>query len=191
MHILPFPESDVPPSLRRQVLALQEQVWPSDVPPPPDAIEPVHDPALNPISMLLINGHTVVAALDVLTKTIEHAGQSFLASGLSTVVTDSARRGQGHGQTLVVAAREFIASTAADIGLFTCDPPLLPFYLRCGWERLSGCVLIGGTLDQPFPSDDLNKVTLGAWFSAHGRNYAAMFPHARVALYPGTIDRLW
>ncbi len=125
MHILQFPESDVPSLLRRQVLALQEQAWPSEVPPPPYAIDPVHDPALNPISMLLINGNTVVAALDVLTKTIEHAGQSFLASGLSTVVTDSARRGQGHGQTLVVGGTRVHRVHDGRYRAVPRDPPLL------------------------------------------------------------------
>jgi len=51
---------------------------------------PTHDPALSPLSMLLVDGTNVAAALDVLTKTIEHAGATFLASGLSTVVTDAA-----------------------------------------------------------------------------------------------------
>lgn len=191
MAILWFPEADVPAPLRRQVLALQEQAWPSDSPPPPDATDLVHDPTLHPISLLLVDGDAVVAALDVLTKPIDHAGQTFLASGLSTVVTDRARRGQGHGHRLVTAAREYIATTTVDIGLFTCDPELLGFYVRSGWEHLPGCVLIGGTPDDPFPSDDLGKITLGGWFSAHGRSHAAAFPHSSVALYPGSIDRLW
>lgn len=191
LEIVRLSEAELSLTLRRQVLLLQEQAWPSDA--PPDFTNPalVHDPTLHPISMLLVDGTKVVAALDILSKQIEHSGTTFRASGLSTVVTDAQRRGQGHGARLVTAAREFIASTNADLGLFTCDPPLANFYTRCGWQVLPGCVLIGGTPDDPLASDSLGKVTLGAFFSPHGQQHASAFLHARVALYPGEIDRLW
>jgi GNAT superfamily N-acetyltransferase len=188
VEVLRFPEAEVPHALRVQVLRLQEQAWPGEEPVQPG---PVHDPALRPLSLLLVEDGRVLSALDVLSKELRHAGASFAASGLSTVVTDEALRGRGHGRTLVEAARDAIEASGADVGIFTCDRPLQAFYERAGWELLPGAVLVGGTPEAPFPSDRFDKVTLARFFSAHGQRHAPAFAHARIALHPGEIDRLW
>ena len=147
-----FPEAAVPLALRLQMVALQDQAWPVQQPTHPP---PWHDPALSPVSMLLVSEERVLAALDILHKDIEHAGERWAAAGLSAVVTDVAERRHGYGSRLVIAARERIAASGADIGLFTCAPSLQAFYERAGWEHLPGTVLIGGTPENPFPSDAL------------------------------------
>ncbi|HYM67745.1 MAG TPA: GNAT family N-acetyltransferase, partial [Patescibacteria group bacterium] len=78
-----------------------------------------------------------------------------------------------------------------EIGIFTCDRPLVAFYERGGWTTLPGTALIGGTRANPLPSDLLGKVAIGGFFSEHARRHAADFAGARVELYPGEIDRLW
>ncbi|MEZ0065579.1 hypothetical protein ABIA32_001575 [Streptacidiphilus sp. MAP12-20] len=79
----------MPPELRAQALALQEQAWPSE---PGEVGDPSHDPTLSPYSLPLDDGGgTVLAALDVLTKELDHDGERWLASGLSRVVTDRTR----------------------------------------------------------------------------------------------------
>jgi GNAT superfamily N-acetyltransferase len=189
MRFASYPEAEVPVELRRQVVALQRQAWPSEGEPD---LEPWHDPALRPRSLLLLDGDRVVAALDVLSKELAHAGERFAASGLSAVVTDEAVRGRGHGTTLVAEARRLLEAEAdADLGIFTCDRGLQRFYERAGWEHLPGAVLVGGTPDDPFPSDGLGKVTLAAFFTERARAAAPTFVGARIALYPGRIDRLW
>ena len=35
------------------------------------------------------------------------------------------------------------------------------------------------------------RTSLGWLFTAHARKHAGDFEHARIGLYPGTIDRLW
>ncbi len=115
--------------------------------------------------MLLVEDGRVLAALDILSKPIEHAGETYAASGLSTVVTDEALRGRGYGRILVTAAREAIEASGADLGIFTCDRELGPFYESAGWEIVPGAVLVGGTPDDPFPSDQWDKVTLARFFS--------------------------
>lgn len=184
-----YPAQSVPRELLTQVAAVREEAWPTaggdrDT-------GPVHDPALRPVSMLLTEAGTVVAALDILTKSISHGGQDYLVSGLSTVVTCSARRRHGYGRHLVSAARAAIAASGADLGIFTCDRPLQAFYASAGWEVLDGAVLVGGTPDNPFPSDQFDKVTVAAFCSARARCRAASFTHCRIGLYPGDIDRLW
>ncbi len=188
MRIESYPASSVPPKLLRQVAALQAEAWPATG---SGRQGPGHDPRLRPVSMLLTEAGTVVAALDILTKTISHGGQDYLASGLAAVVTCRARRHRGYGRQLVSAARAAIGASGADLGIFTCDRPLQHFYASAGWETLDGTVLIGGTPDQPFPSDQFDKVTVAAFFSARARRHAASFTRCRVGLYPGDIDRLW
>ncbi|HEX3300517.1 MAG TPA: GNAT family N-acetyltransferase [Actinomycetota bacterium] len=184
-----FPEAKVPLALRTQMVALQDQAWPADVPSGP---EPWHDPALAPTSMLLVQSDgRVLAALDILSKDIDHAGERWSVSGLSAVVTDASVRNAGHGGRLVSAARARIGSSGADLGLFTCDAPLRSFYERAGWEHLAGTFLIGGTPEDPYPSDTLAKVTLGGFFTDRAVDAREAFVGARIALYPGVIDRLW
>ena len=188
--MMTFPEAEVPVELRGQMLALQDQEWP--------AVEttggPWHDPALAPVSALLVrHDGKVLAALDVLSKEVEHAGERWSASGLAAVVTDQVERGHGYGGRLVAEARRSIAASGVDIGLFTCDAPLLGFYERAGWEHLPGTVLIGGTPDDPFPSDGdgFDKATLGGFFSGRAQARREAFLGVRIELYPGSIDRLW
>lgn len=188
-RIVRFAEHEVPPHLRVQALALQEQAWPSA---PGEVDDPAHDPALAPYSLLLVDAEeTVLAALDVLTKEFTHAGERWRASGLSRVVTDRARQRAGHGRTLVAAALAEIRASGVDLGLFTCDRPLRDFYASAGWQELPGAVLVGGTPDAPFPSDQWDKVTMGAFLTPRARAAAPRFADTRIGLYPGSIDKLW
>jgi aminoglycoside 2'-N-acetyltransferase I len=188
MRIVSSPEAELPAKLRAQVLNLHHQAWPTDK---PLELGPTHDPALQPVSMLLIDDGRVVAALDILSKEITHRGQRFAASGLSTVVTDEALRGRGYGSQLVEAAYRVIETSGVDLGIFTCDAPLQAFYERAGWRVLPGTVLIGGTTDAPFPSDQFDKVTMGDFFSVRAQRAQDTFVGSRIALYPGEIDKLW
>jgi len=190
-EILSWPEADVPADLRTQARALHDQAWPPDPAGPERRSAAGHDPALRPLSLLLVAGGRVLAALDILSKELEHAGERYAASGLSTVVTDESLRRRGYGRQLVRAGYETIAASGADLGIFTCNRPLAPFYEAAGWEILPGSVLVGGTPDEPFASDQWDSVTLAAFFSERARRRAGDFSGARIGLYPGTIDRLW
>lgn len=184
MQLLCYPEAEVPEPLRQQVLRLRAQAW------PPDG-DDFHDPALEPLSMLLVSDGELRSALDVLSTTIVHRGTTYAVSGLSTVVTDQAVRGTGYGRRLVAAAKTLIAGSGTDLGLFTCDRPLQSFYESAGWTTLIDAVLVGGTREQPFPSDQFDKVTMAAFFSELAKDNAAEFEHCRIELYPGNIDKLW
>lgn len=186
-----FPEPGVPPALRTQVAELRDEAWPPDSSSAPGTF--AHDPALQPVSMLLVDGVTVLAALDILTKHLVHDGEHYRAAGLSTVVARGSARGQGHGRRLVTAAHEAMAASGPDLGLFTCDRPLRPFYESAGWHHLPGAVLIGGTPLAPFPSDQpgFDKVAMAGFFSPRSRRHRSAFLHSRIELYPGEIDKLW
>jgi aminoglycoside 2'-N-acetyltransferase I len=139
MHVVSYPEAEVPLDLRLQVVAHQHRAWPSEHLPDPAAW---HDPALRPLSVLLIDDGAVLAALDILSKDIVHGGETFAASGLSAAVTDPALRGQGHGARIVEAARRMLEASGADLGIFTCDGYLQAFYKEIG-PRVAPPTLIG------------------------------------------------
>ena len=188
LEISSWPQAEVPPSVRDQITALQEQAWPSD----DGAARGVrHDQALRPLSVALTTDGLVVAALDILSKPLEHAGRRYAASGLATVVTDRVWRHRGFGTELVAAALRLVASGGADLGIFTCDPPLQGFYEGAGWELLPGAVFVGGSREEPFPSDRLGKIVLARFFSEPAQAGAETFAHARIELYPGDICKLW
>jgi len=179
----------VPAALRDQVRALQDEAWPSTG---GDAVAVRgHDPALRPLSMLLVEDGRVLAALDILSKALDHAGHEYRASGLSTVVTAPDARRRGNGLRLVRAARLQLEADGADLCIFTCDEPLARFYERAGFEVLPGTQLIGGTRDEPLPSRPLAKVTLAAFFTPLAISRRADFLGADIELFPGTHDRLW
>ncbi|MFI9236003.1 GNAT family N-acetyltransferase [Streptomyces sp. NPDC053079] len=187
MRVVTYSEPEVPSELRAQATALREQAWPGlgDSP---------HDRALNPVVMLLVSPEgEVTAALDILSKDLEHGGRAYRAAGLSAVATAEAHRGKGNGRQLVAAARAAIAQSGADVGLFTCDRPLRDFYESAGWSVLQDTVLVGGTPQEPFPSDQpgFDKVTMAGFFTERARRHADAFPGSRIGLYPGEIDRLW
>jgi aminoglycoside 2'-N-acetyltransferase I len=190
MEIISTPQADVPPELRQQIRRLQLQTWPSYQ---PDVVGPTHDPALHPVSMLLVSDGRVIAALDILSKEILHGGHRYAARGLSTVVTDAELRGRGFGRQLVEAAYAAIEKSGVDLGIFTCDTPLRSFYERAGWQVLPGTVLVGGTPEAPFPSDQtsFDKVTIARFFSQQAQLEQDTFVGSRIALYPGEIDKLW
>ena len=188
MQVVSYPEAEVPRELRLQQVRLQEQAWPSGH---TAGAAPWHDPALQPVSVLLVDDRRVLAALDILSKDIVHRGRSYAASGLSAVVTDQERRGKGYDGKLVKTAREMIAASGCDLGIFTCDRDLQAFYERAGWQYLPGTVLVGGTPQEPFPSDQFDKVTMGLFVSPRARAHAEEFIGSRVGLYPGNLDKLW
>jgi aminoglycoside 2'-N-acetyltransferase I len=194
MHVVSLPQAAVPAELRAQVAALEREAWPGpgDAPGIPAGDPPPrHDPALDPRSLLLVDDGRVLAALAILSKELDHAGQRYAASGLSTVVTAAAERRKGYGRRLVTAARTAIEGSGADLGLFTCDSSVAPFYEAAGWSILAGAVIVGGTPSDPLPSDRFDKVTFATFLSDHARRHATTFVDARIALYPGEIDRLW
>ena len=191
MRVQSFPEAVVPPVLASQVRALQRHAWPDDED-APDALV-VHDPTLRPVSVLLLDDEQVVAACDILSKTITHGGELYAVSGLSTVVVDPARRRQGFGGQLVAAAYRLIEMSGVDLSLFSCDRPLAPLYSGAGWRVLDGTVLVGGTPAEPLATNaaGFDKVVLGAFFSAAALAHRGDFSGARIELFPGAIDRLW
>lgn len=185
-------EAALDPHERAAVRTLEAIAWPGVS---GDLDDPLHDPALSPEIFLAERFDDsarplVVGALAVLSTELHHAGR-WRAAGLSAVVVHPSARGCGVGTALVEAATAWMAPRF-DVGLFTCDRPLAPFYEHAGWQVLPGAVLVGGTRDDPLPSDadGFDKVVLATFFTDEARAAAAAFAD-RIPLYPGARDRLW
>ncbi|MER5933233.1 GNAT family N-acetyltransferase [Streptomyces sp. NPDC002054] len=182
-------EAEVPAGIARQIAELEAEAWPGAT--------PGHDPALAPRVMALVDEDgTVAASLALLFKDIRHADRTYRAAGLSAVVTRSSLRGRGYGARLVTAARqEIVGSAAADVVLFSCDRPLVPFYSAAGFTPLPGSVLVGGTPEDPLTTADpgFDKVVLAAVPGprSEGAVDLRLFTGVRIALYSGAVDRLW
>ena len=179
-----WPQADVPAAVRAEVAALDRLAWPSST-------GADHDPALDPFRLVRRADGVAVATLAILSKSVPVGDRPWSLTGLSAVVTHPEHRGQGHGRALCLAARDVMAQRGADVGIFTCDADLVPFYEGCGFAVLEGTVLLGGTPDDPLISSDLGKTTLADFFTDEAAAARAQFVGARIRLYPGTRDRLW
>ncbi|GMU41157.1 MAG: hypothetical protein AMXMBFR23_20230 [Chloroflexota bacterium] len=180
--ILAFAQDAVPRDLKAQALAILEAAWPSGRPIEARLDRPLHDPRSEPECMLLVEDGRVVAYLAIPRRTIVHRGFAYRACGLSAVSTHPDHLRRGHAARLVAAARERIEASGADVGVFTCDPPLVPLYEAQGWTHMPRTVVVGGTRAVPFRADSLGKATLMAFFSPLAREHRADFDDADVYL---------
>lgn len=180
--VVTFGQDSLPRALKAQVLAILEVAWASGRSIEERLDRPLHDPRSAPVCMLLVDGDVVLAYLAMPSKVIEHAGVTYRVAGLSSVATHPEHLRNGHGGTLVTAAREWIEASGADLGIFTCDAPLVPFYVACGWTHMPMTVVVGGTRAQPFRADELGKQTLMGFFSDLAQGHRADFADADVYL---------
>jgi GNAT superfamily N-acetyltransferase len=157
--------------LRRAIAQLQHRAF-SILPPPSDVVTPEHDPMLNALSFYLIADGHVVSYAAVVYKAILYGDVEFEIAGLSCVATDPEYQGRGLGTRAVAAATRAIEHSAVDFGVFTCDPALVPFYIRAGaWQAAPDVELIGSQHAGALTSRGLQKDVLIRLFSekAHDR----------------------
>jgi hypothetical protein len=178
--LLTFPDDTLPPSLDAQVRTILRTEWPS--PHGDEAPRSLNDPRTNPILMVLVEDEVVLSYLAIPSKVIHLDGDAYKAYGLSSVITNQGYRHHRYGSQIVIAARRFIAAGDADIGIFTCDLPLVDFYVRCGWTLMEHTAVIGGTREKPFPADPLSKRTLMGFFSEKAMRHRADFEGASIYL---------
>ena len=190
IEIITCLEEDLSDDLKGQTLEAQRAEWPAAFTGAKAERTQLNDPALHAMIFSLLVDGQLASHLSVPRKTIAHRGESYKAYGLSAVLTVPAFHRKGYGERTVRAATAFMEEDGADVGLFTCDPPLRAFYERCGWTVLEGASLVGGTRAKPFPSDTLGKITFGRFFSARAQVHEQDFVGAAIWLELGEGD-LW
>jgi len=169
--------------LRREIAWLQHRADPAVSPAPREPIPPEHDPAFEALSFYIIADQRVVSYAAVVYITIRHAGEPLTAAGLSCVATDPAYRRHGLGSLVVAAATRSILDSTVDLGLFTCDPPLTPFYERAGgWQVVPDVVLLGNQRPDALTSVGLGKAVLMRLVSDRAQRMALALEHAVIDL---------
>lgn len=179
-------EADFPLFLKRQVLALSYLEWPQAFSAPPGDEEPLNYPDLDPFCIALLEDELLLSYTGVQSIKLGECR----VSGISGMLTHPDHRGQGAGRRVLAAATRLMVDTGSDIGLFTCDPPLAPFYAAAGWEIRDDTPLVGGTREKPFSSAQFDKVTLVQAFTERGREELARRLAAPIELALGE-GRLW
>ncbi|MCG7508632.1 GNAT family N-acetyltransferase [Mesorhizobium retamae] len=170
-------------ALRHEFASLQCRVYPLGGGDEDAATVPLHDPAFDAFSFYIREDSQVVSYAAIAKKTIEYAGDTFNIAGLSCVMTDPGRQRQGLGLRVVSAATRCLERSSLDIGVFTCDPPLVRFYAQAGcWPIAPNVVLIGSRHPGALRSDALGKVVLMRLFSLKALAAASTLTNATIDL---------
>ena len=181
IHVIPYNRAcDV---LRWDVAMLQHRAAPGFSSRPAKPVPPEHDPTLDPLAFYLLAESRVVSYAAVLHKQVACDGETLGIAGLSCVATDPVYQRHGLGSRVVASATRYLEHSTIDMGIFTCDPGLRPFYERAGgWLAMPGVVLVGGS-DEGGPSSvTLQKVVLMRLFSAKARDAADRLSRATINL---------
>jgi GNAT superfamily N-acetyltransferase len=181
LSILPYRQTSG--QVRRDIALLMHRVWPDQsAPSQGEAMPEEHDPELDVLCCFIYRGNRLLSYAAILNFTLSHAGQAFSVAALSCVATDPAYQNQGLSSLVVSAATRCIENSHADIGLFTCDPPLASFYAKAGWPAVSGVAVIGSHDTGALSSTELGKVVLLRMLSEHAYDHAAAFANTTLSL---------
>ena len=159
-----FSSDNCPIDIRNQIVRLIKNEWPNTFKVnEPDW--PLESLSLFPISLVYIENDNVISHALISRTQIYISNRCYTAFGLGSMVTKQQFRRKGYGRILFKNVTEYMNNEKADIGIFTCDPELISFYNCIGWDITKSSPLIGGSIEKPFPSTQINKVTLIQLFS--------------------------
>jgi predicted acetyltransferase len=109
--------------------------------------------AIHPVTFLLEEEGVLISHLEVVWKTLQHAGEVYKAYGITGVFTYPAFRKQGYGLQLIQAAKNYIEQKGdADIVIF--HSTVKGFYEKVGFERMDSMITLVGDPQNPERSDE-------------------------------------
>ena len=168
-------------SQQEAVIGLLDRVWPP-LPSEVASVTPLHNPDLSPVSFRLLDGDELVAYGAVLSQCVTVAGLVYLAQGLSCVACEPRLQGKGFGRRIVAEATAWMNHSGADIGIFTCDPELVPFYSQYGWVEAPGVLLCGSLDSTAINSADAGKRVLLQLWSTRAKANESDFGQVKIDL---------
>lgn len=188
MEILRFPQEVSSIDIKRQIIELENLAWPKedkDI----DVKFPT-EPETYVTSIILLESNKLLSHVAIRRKTISHKGISYIAYGLSEMVTHPDYQNRGLGSLVLKKAEEFISEQNPDVSLFTCFSGVEPFYLAAGWNLSDGSTLVGGTIEKPFRSDQFDLKTMIRFYSENAKMHASDFSNADIFIELGE-NKLW
>lgn len=186
MELIQYPQKNSDIKLADMISVLENTAWPRDT--EENTFPSAPDTYLT--SFVLVENGIAVCHVGIRKSILHHKGESYLAHGLSEVVTHPRYQKKGLASQTIKTATQFIISQQADIGIFTCAKEKAAFYARCGWEAVPGACFIGGTKKKPFRSDSLNLVTMMLFNSPKSRQHRKDFENTDIIFELGE-NQLW
>jgi GNAT superfamily N-acetyltransferase len=85
----------------------------------------------------------LVSHVGMLTRAGMHNEQAAHIGGIGGVLTHPSARGQGYASAGMQKAVAILTEDyGVDFVLLVCLPPLIPFYMRLGWQQFPGSLLV-------------------------------------------------
>lgn len=186
MELVQYPQKNYDIDIANKIIALEDTVWPQDT---EDKSFP-SAPNTYLTSFVLIDNDIAVCHVGIRKSILHHKGETYLACGLSEVVTHPHYQKKGLASQTIKKAAHFIISQQVDISIFTCAKERVSFYTRVGWEPIKGACFVGGTKDTPFRSDKLNLVTMMMFISPKAKLHRNDFEDSDIIFELGE-NQLW
>lgn len=132
---------DLPEKDRAAVRALSQAVY------PPDEVKDWPGRAIawaRPEYCVRVHGEdrALVTYVGVVIREGTQDGKAVRIGGIGGVMTHPAARKQGHAERGMKRAIEFFNDEGIDFALLVCEPRLLGYYGRQGWQELTGELLV-------------------------------------------------
>lgn len=186
MILIQYPQERRDAEIAKKIVVLENTAWPKseeneDFPSAPNTYV---------TSFVLIEDDMAICHVGIRKSILFHKGQTYLAYGLSEVVTHPCYRNRGIASKTIKIAAQFIIDQHPDISVFTCEKSWVPFYTSGGWEAVQGACFVGGTKEKPFRSDGLNLVTMMMFISPNGKLHKADFENTDIVFELGE-NQLW
>ncbi len=100
--------------------------------------------------LLALEGDLPVGHVDITERTVLVDGQPLQVGGIGGVATLEGWRRRGIATAALQCAADFLGDElAVPFGLLFCDPALVPFYAKLGWQEIPGPLVY----DQPDPCE--------------------------------------
>ena len=162
-----FLKPDVPRDIAVQIASYVRVQWPAFI----GRRTPLWEGMPYPnhcLHFVLSDEDVLISHAIVASREIEHAGEKYNVSGLSSVFCYPTHRGKGFGEQVVTAGTEHIrASHDVDFALLFCGERVRSLYERVGWELIAAPRIYFGEKANPKLFND--GFVMGIFLSDKGR----------------------
>lgn len=130
MKLIQYPQEINGPEIEKIIIELEETAWPSET-----EIETFPSAPISHVtSFVLLESNKAICHIGIRKNKFFHMGYTYLAYGLSEVVTHPEYQCKGIGTEMLRTAMDFIISEKPDLSIFTCEPKRVHFYTIGGWQ---------------------------------------------------------